>query len=306
MGFRYSDDNKRYHTLYYHNRHTYGGRVVKAVIDAGFTCPNIDGTKSHGGCIFCDGGSGYFTAEPTVPIKEQIRREKERIFKKYPDALINAYFQAHTNTYADIGTLEKRYREAVDCGIHSISIATRSDCIDKERILLIKSLGIPATVELGLQTVHDRTAHSLNSFQSYSQFLSAHFLLKKYGIRTCVHMINGLPGETADMMLKTAEMLGKHKPDGVKIHLLHVIEGTFLHEMYKRGEYVPMTKDDYIGTVVQQLRYFHAGTVIERLTGDGDKSKLTAPDWSRDKISVLGGIDKLMAELDIYQGDKYE
>lgn len=306
MGFRYTDDNKRYHTLYYHNKHTYGGRVVKAVIDAGFTCPNIDGTKSHGGCIFCDGGSGYFTAEPTVPIAEQLRREKERILKKYPDALINAYFQAHTNTYADIKTLEKRYREAVDCGIHSISVATRSDCIDKERIMLIKSLGVPATVELGLQTVHDKTSYSLNSFQSWSQFLSAHFLLKKYGVRTCVHIIDGLPGENTEMMLKTAEMLGKQKPDGVKIHLLHVIEGTFLHDMYKRGEYVPMTKDDYIETVVQQLRYFPAETVIERLTGDGDKSKLIAPDWSRDKISVLGGIDKRMSELDAYQGDRYE
>lgn len=305
MRFQYTDDNKRYHTLYYHNEHTYGRRVVKAVIDAGFTCPNIDGTKSHGGCIFCDGGSGYFTAEPTVPISEQIKREKERILKKYPDALIIAYFQAHTNTYADIGTLEARYREAVDAGISGISIATRTDCIDRERIELIKSLGVPVTVELGLQSIYDKTTHDLNCCHSSSAFLSSMFLLRKYGVRTCVHIINGLPGEDREMMLKTATSLGKQRPDGVKIHLLHVINGTFLHNMYQRGEYTPMTKEDYIETVVQQLEYLPPETVIERLTGDGDKSKLIAPMWSADKISVLGGIDKRMAELDICQGDKY-
>ena len=279
--------------------------MAKAVIDAGFTCPNIDGTKSHGGCIFCDGGSGYFTAEPTVSVTEQIQRETQRIRAKYPDALINAYFQAHTNTYADIKTLERIYREAVDCGVHSISIATRTDCIDREKIMLIKSLGIPATVELGVQTVHDGTSVGLNSCQSYSYFLSAHFLLKKYGVRTCVHIINGLPGETEDMMLQTAQMIGRQRPDGVKIHLLHVIDGTFLHGMYQKGEYTPMEKDRYIEITARQLEYFPPETVIERLTGDGDKSKLIAPLWSTDKISVLGGIDKYMAEHDIYQGDKF-
>lgn len=305
MGFIYSDDNKRYHTLYYHNKHTYGCRVVKAVIDAGFTCPNIDGTSGHGGCIFCDGGSGYFTSEPDIPIAEQLRREKERIFRKYPDALICAFFQAHTNTYADIKTLEKRYREAISAGIHSLSIATRSDCIDREKAELIASLGVPVTVELGVQSAHDDTLRRVNSFQTFDRFLEAHSLLKDLDIRTCVHIIDGLPGETTDMMLETARIIGKERPDGVKIHLLHVIEGTVLHGMYDRGEYSPMTKEDYIGTVVQQLRYFPAETVIERLTGDGDKSKLIAPDWSKDKISVLGGIDKRMTELDIYQGDSF-
>ncbi len=306
MGFEFSDDNKRYHTLYYHNRHTYGGRVVKAVIDAGFTCPNIDGTKSHGGCIFCDGGSGYFTADSSISITEQIEREKERIHRKYPDALITAYFQAHSNTYADIDTLEKKYREAVNCGVHSIAVATRPDCIDKERIQLIKSLGIPATVELGLQTIHDRTSYVLNTCHSYSSFLSAMFLLKKYDVRTCVHIINGLPEETDEMMIQTAQAVGKLRPDGIKIHLLHVIDGTFLHEMYKKGQYHPMEKQDYIETVVRQLEYLPPETVIERITGDGDKSKLIAPLWSKDKISVLGSIDRRMAELDVCQGDRFD
>ena len=303
--FPYSDDNKRYHTLNYHNLHTYGKRVVKAVIDAGFTCPNIDGTKSHGGCIFCSGGSGYFTNEPTVPIAEQIKREKERILQKYPDALIIAYFQAHTNTYADLKTLEARYTEAVNAGVAGISIATRSDCIDREKIALIKSLGVPATVELGLQSIYDKTTHNLNCCHSSSSFLSAMFLLRKNGIRTCVHIINGLPEETPEMMLKTAESLGKQRPDAVKIHLLHVIKDTFLHGMYEKGRYNPMEKDAYIDITARQLEYLPPETVIERLTGDGDKRMLVAPMWSADKISVLGGIDKRMADLDIYQGDKY-
>ena len=305
MGFIFSDDNKRYHSLYYHNRHTYGKRAVKAVIDAGFTCPNIDGTKSKGGCIFCSGGSGYFTNEPTVSVTEQLRREKARIYDKYPDALIVAYFQAHTNTYADISALEKLYREAVDAGADALSIATRTDCIDEDKAELIASLGIPVTVELGLQTMHDDTLKILNCCHTTQDFTETASILKKHGVRICVHIIDGLPCETTEMMLKTAELLGKQRPDAVKIQLLHVINGTKLYCMYERGEYTPMTKELYIDTVIRQLQYLPPETVIERLTGDADKRYLAAPKWSADKISVLGGIDKRMAELDIYQGDKY-
>lgn len=305
MGFIYSDDNKRYHTLYYHNRHTYGKRVIKAVIDAGFTCPNIDGTKGCGGCIFCDGGSGYFTADPRLSVTEQLEHEKERIFRKYPSALISAYFQAHTNTYADAGTLSKLYNEAINAGADAIAIATRADCIDEEKAELISSLPVPVTVELGLQTVHDETAEKLNRCHTYADFLAGYNILRSHGIRICVHIIDGLPGETPEMMLKTAEKIGKLRPDAVKIHLLHIINGTVLNAMYERGEYTPMTKEEYIDTVVHQLRYLPPETVIERITGDGDKRTLIAPLWSRDKISVLGGIDKRMAELGIYQGDRF-
>lgn len=305
MGFVFSDDNKRYHTLYYHNKHTYGRRVVKAVIDAGFTCPNIDGSKGTGGCIFCDGGSGYFTADPHIPVAEQLKQEKERIYRKYPNAMINAYFQANTNTYADTEKLERLYREAIAAGADSISIATRADCVDREKAELIASLGVPVTVELGLQTVHDKTAEKLNRCHSYAEFLEAYNTLRCYGIRVCVHIIDGLPGETPDMMTETAAKLGKLRPDAVKIHLLHVIRGTVLHDMYSCGDYTPMTKEAYISEAVTQLRYLPPETVIERITGDGDKNTLIAPLWSRDKISVLGGIDKLMAELDVYQGDRF-
>ena len=305
MDFIFSDDNKRYHTLYYHNKHTYGRRVVKAVIDAGFTCPNIDGSKGHGGCYFCSGGSGYFTAGPDMPISEQLKREKERIIRKYPDALIIAYFQAHTNTYADTATLGKRFREAVDAGADGISIATRTDCIDEEKLALIQSLGVPATIELGLQSIHDNTKGAMNCLHDTASFTAAMELLRKHNLRTCVHIIDGLPGETREMMLETAKAVGKQRPDAVKIQLLHVIKGTVLAEMYERGEYTPMTKEEYIDTVVHQLEYIPPETVIERITGDGDKQTLIAPLWSVDKLSVLGGIDKRMAELNTEQGKTF-
>lgn len=306
MIFPYTDDNKRYHTLSYHNKHTYGCKVHKAAIDAGFTCPNIDGSKGVGGCIYCSGGSGYFTEDSAVSVTEQFRAEEKRIRAKYPDALITAYFQAHTNTYATAERLEALFREAVTAGAHSLAVATRADCIDEEKSALLSALGVPVTVELGLQTIHDSTAVKINRCHTTAEFKNGYRLLKEHGLRVCVHIINGLPDENIPMMLETAEALGKLRPDGVKIHLMHVIDGTALAELYRRGEYQPMEKQDYIDTVVKQLELLPPETVIERLTGDGDKNTLLSPLWSRDKISVLGGIDKRMAELDTWQGRLFD
>ncbi len=302
--FKYSDDNKRYHTLNYHNIHTYGCKVHKAAIDAGFSCPNIDGSRGIGGCIYCSGGSGYFTSQ-CASVTEQFKKERERIARKFPNAKVTAYFQAHTNTYAPVEILEKLYYEAISAGADSIAIGTRADCIDIERAELIGSLPVPVTVELGLQTIHDSIAELINRCHTYAEFLSGYNMLKKSGIRVCVHIINGLPTETSEMMMETASVLGKLRPDGVKIHLMHVIEGTKLSDMYRLGEYIPMEKEEYIDIVVKQLELLPAETVIERITGDGDKSTTLAPIWSFDKISVLGGIDKRMAELDTFQGRKF-
>ncbi len=306
MSFIYSDDNKRYHTLSYHNKHTYGAKVHKAAIDAGFTCPNIDGTKGVGGCIYCSGGSGYFTAESVLSVTEQFLREQKRIRSKHPDALITAYFQAHSNTYASVERLAELLSEVEVAGADGIAVATRADCIDQAKAELLASQKLPVTVELGLQTIHDSTAAVINRCYTTEEFLRGYQLLKSHGIRVCVHIINGLPREDCTMMLQTAEALGRLRPDGVKIHLMHVIEGTPLAEIYRRGEYLPMEKQTYIDTVVRQLELLPPATVIERLTGDGDKATLLAPDWSRDKISVLGGIDKRMAELDTWQGILYK
>lgn len=306
--FPFSDDNKRYHTLNFYNKNHYGKRVMKAVIDAGFTCPNADGTKGKGGCIYCREGSGYFTARYSDNIYDditsQLISEKERIYKKFPDSLIVAYFQANTNTYAPVSILEKAYNAALDFGVAGISIGTRADCLSDEVVELLKKTAKKTglTVELGLQTIHDRTADIINRCYSYSEFLCGYEKLKKAGIRTCLHIINGLPGEGYDDMIATAKEVGRLSPDGVKIHLLHVNSNTALEKLYIQNKYTPMEKEEYIRTVTDQLLYIPETTVIERLTGDGDRRYLVAPLWSRDKISVLGGIDKRMAQLDLWQG----
>lgn len=303
--FEFADDNKRYHTLSFYNRTHFRTKIYKAVIDAGFTCPNIDGTKGTGGCIFCDGGSGYFT-NGCISITEQLERERARIERKVADPQIIAYFQANTNTYADINTLRSYYKEAEKFGVKGIAIATRGDCISPEIIELLRELSVPVTVELGLQSAHDSTAELINRGHTYNEFLHGYKLLKSAGIRVCVHIINGLPHETPEMMLETAERLGQLCPDGVKIHLLHVIRGTKLAEMFQKGEYTPLTKEEYVDITVRQLELLPPDTVIERITGDGDKSKLLAPLWSMDKISVLGAIDVRQREIDSWQGKYFK
>lgn len=302
--FRYSDDGSRYHTLKYHNLHTWGKPVYKAVVDAGFTCPNIDGACGSGGCIYCSGGSGYFTS-PGLSVREQIERESARIREKCPGAGVVAYFQAHTNTYGSLERLREVYSQALECDICGISAATRADCIDHERAGFLASLGVPVTVELGLQTAHDSTARRINRGHDLARFLEGFRIAREHGLRVCVHIINGLPGETPEMMLDTARILGRLRPDGVKIHLLHVIDGTPLAEIWRRGSYTPMEMSDYIGVTVRQLELLPPETVIERLTGDGSRDSLLAPLWSLDKRAVLGGIMKWQKELDSIQGLRF-
>ncbi|MGN1340783.1 MAG: TIGR01212 family radical SAM protein [Oscillospiraceae bacterium] len=299
--FPFTDDGSRYHTLKYHNRRTYGKPVYKAVVDAGFTCPNIDGKCGTGGCIYCSGGSGYFT-QPALSVAQQIQRETERIRATHTGAGVIAYFQAHSNTYCGMERLRQVYSEALSCDICGISIATRADCIDREKAEYLASLPLPVTVELGLQTAHDSTAGIINRGHSFADFVEGYNIVRKAGLRVCVHIINGLPGETPVMMLQTAEILGKMRPDGVKIHLLHVIKNTRLAEMYLAGNYTPLTMQQYIDITVKQLELLPPETVIERLTGDGDKKTLLAPLWSLNKRAVLGGIMKRQKELDSIQG----
>lgn len=303
--FPYSNDNKRYHTLAYHNQRIFGGRVYKAAIDAGLTCPNIDGSKGTGGCLFCQDGAGYFTAAPAVPVGEQARRELARIREKHPGARAIAYFQAHSNTYGPLERLAPLYEEALAVeGVCGLSIATRADVISRDMLDYLEALSLRTylTVELGLQTIHDPTAAAINRCHSYEEFLAAYEALRVRDIRTCVHIIDGLPGEDRAMMIETAAALGRLRPQAVKIHLLHVMEGTGLAAMYEAGQYEPLTFAEYVDTVVKQLEYLPPETVIERLTGDGDKSRLLAPAWSRDKIAVLGAIDKTQAERNSRQG----
>ncbi|MBO5103667.1 MAG: TIGR01212 family radical SAM protein [Ruminococcus sp.] len=305
--FIFSLDNKRYHTLNYYNKTVFGKKIYKAVIDCGFTCPNIDGTKGMNGCIFCDGGSGYFT-DGSIPVKEQIEKEKSRIYGKYGNVPITAYFQANTNTYAPVETLRRLYFSVLEfpeiCGI---SIGTRADCLPDDVLDLLSELNekTSLTVELGMQTVHEKTIEKINRCCTHTEFLDGYFKLKKRNIRTCLHIINGLPDESPEMMTETARQTAFLRPDAVKLQMLHVIKGTQLENMYSQGKIRMLEKDEYIDTIVRQLEVLPPETVIERITGDGDKSKLVAPLWSADKISVLGAIDKRLADLDTWQGKYY-
>ena len=303
--FEFSDDNKRYHTLYYHLRHKFGKRVVKAAVNSGFSCPNIDGTCGFGGCTYCSGGSGVFAGLPTDSITLQLENERIRIRKKYPDADLIAYFQPNTNTYAPLDRLKAVYEEALCAeGVVGISIATRADCLDGEKVEYIAQLAKKTylTVELGLQTIFDETAERINRGHSFSTFKDAFSRLKDAGVRTCVHVINGLPGESTDMMVETVRVLGKMKADAVKIHSLHIMKNTVMEKQYANGEFELMSMEDYIETVCRQICVLPPETVVERVTGDGDKRELIAPEWSTNKIAVLGGIDKCLADTGRYQG----
>lgn len=304
--FKYSLDNKRYHTLNYHLKQLFNDRCFKAVIDGGFSCPNIDGTVGLGGCSYCLSGSGEFTQSGTVT--EQIEKERERIAKKWGDRNLIAYFQAHTNTYAPLDVLISKYEGALrHPNVVGLSVATRADCLPGSVLEYLCDINKRTylTVELGLQTVSDITAEKINRGYDFSAFEKAFYNLKKRGIRVVVHIINGLFGETYSDMINTARVLGKMEPDGVKIHLLHILKGTRCEKEFNDGLITPLTKEEYIKITAEQIRYFKEECVIERVTGDGKKESLTAPLWSLDKISVLGGIDKYMADNKIQQGDLY-
>lgn len=301
--FEYATDNKHYHTLNYHLKTLFSDRVFKAVIDAGFSCPN----KKSGGCSYCREGSGEFTTSGSIT--EQIEKERARIAKKWGDKKLIAYFQANTNTFAPIAVLKEKYEEALNHpSVVGLSIATRADCLDCDVLDYLEELSKRTylTVELGLQSIHDETAKKINRGYAFEVFEKAFYHLKKRGIRVVVHIINGLIGETREDMIKTAKVLGAMEPDGIKIHLLHVLKGTRCEEEYEKGLLVPLGKEEYIDITVEQIRHFKKECVIERVTGDGKRDSLIAPLWSLDKISVLGSIDKRFATLDVYQGDLYE
>ncbi|MEG0693086.1 MAG: TIGR01212 family radical SAM protein, partial [Oscillospiraceae bacterium] len=238
--FIYSDTNKRYHTFDYHLKHKFNSKVFKVSLNAGFTCPNIDGSKGYGGCTYCSSlGSGDFGGEPILPLKSQFDQVKNHIHQKWPNAKYIAYFQAHTNTYAPIERLRCIFEEVLTYeNVIGLSIATRADCISDEvaDYLLNLSKRTFLIVELGLQTVNDTIGEKINRCHSYADFLNGFHKLKSRNINVCVHIINGLPNETKDMMLDTTHavaLLGVHS---IKLHLLHVIKGTKIAQQYQNNE----------------------------------------------------------------------
>ena len=311
--FPHSDSNKRYYTYDYYLRETFGGKCAKLPLDAGLTCPNIDGRCGRGGCIYCSNrGSGDFAPRPTLSIKEQIRVQKEILSKKWDTSRCIAYFQAHTNTYAPADVLRRLYGEALrEEGIVGLNIATRADCLPEEVLALLGELAEQTvlTVELGLQSSSDETARRINRGHTFAAFCEGFSALRKVGkgkLRIGVHLILGLPGEGREEMLRTVRDVAALHPDEVKLHLLHVLRGTPLATLWERGEYSPMEREDYIRTVADALELLPPDTVIGRLTGDGMADELLAPLWSRKKTTVINDIDKLLYQRSSYQGRLYE
>ncbi len=307
--FEYSQDNKRYHTYSYYLKKRFGQKVMKISLNVDLGCPNRDGTKGTGGCKFCSAHlSGEFAGDPCDDIRTQFETVRERMNEKWSKGLYIPYFQAGSNTYAPVERLSEMYETALELeNCVGLSIATRADCIDDKKAELLGKIAKRTylTVELGLQTVHDKTALAMNRCHTFGDFLKGYELLRKNGVNVCVHIINGLPGETHDMMIETARELSKIDLHSIKIHLLHVLKGTELAKMYERGEFETMTMSEYVNTVCDQIELLPKELVIQRVTGDGARSELIAPLWSLKKFCVMNEIDKELGRRNSYQGIKF-
>ena len=305
--FPFSDNNKRYYSFDYYLRTKYGSKCAKVPLDAGFSCPNRDGSKGVGGCTFCSSrGSGDFCAEASLSLKDQFEKTREVYSKKWGNVLYIPYFQAHTNTYGSVEKIKNMLDAALSFeNTVGIALATRADCLSDEVVDLLCQYNkkTDLTVELGLQTVHDKTAEKINRCHTYEEFLKGYNKLT--GIDTCVHIIDGLPGETPEMMLETASELARIKPKFVKFHLLHIIDGTPISKDYLDGKFPVLSREEYVDIVVSQLEILPEDTVIERLTGDGAEKDLIAPLWSKKKLVVMNEIDKEFVRRNSMQGAKY-
>lgn len=304
--FKYSDDNKRYQTYNYYLKHRFGSKVYKVPLNLSLSCPNRDGSKGTGGCKFCSSAlSGEFAGDPAQDIKTQYENIRAVMEKKWQGGLCIPYFQSGSNTYTDIGTLEKMLSTAAALeNAVGISIATRADCLDEEKCALMGEYAkrMYFVCELGLQTVHDKTAQALDRCHTYADFLKGCEMLRKYGINICVHIIDGLPGEDHDMMLRTAKEIASLDLHMVKIHLLHILKNTPLEKMYKNGEFRALELDEYVNIVADQIELMPQTFVIGRITGDGAKSDVVAPLWSLDKFKVMNSIDRELCRRGTWQG----
>ena len=305
--FKYSDTNKRYHTLDYFYKHKFNSKVFKVSLNGNFTCPNIDGTKGIGGCIYCHKGSSDFGGDKEKDIVTQFNEVKEMLHKKWKDAKYIGYFQANTNTYAPLNRLKELYEPILlQEGVIGLNIATRADSISKKCLDYLEELSTRTylTVELGLQTIKEETSILINRCHDLDTFTNMVKELRKININVVVHIINGLPNETKEDMLNTVKYLNNLDIQGIKIHMLSVVKDTKLEEMYKKEKFHILTKDEYIDIVVDQLELLRPEIVINRITGDPNKDDLIEPQWLIKKFVVLNDIDKEMVKRDTYQGKR--
>lgn len=318
-GYRERWLGKNYHSLDCEMKSRYGEKVYRLALNGGCTCPNRDGTIGYGGCIFCSaGGSGDFAGDPADSITDQILRQEQSLKTKIPVRSFIAYFQAYTNTYAPVEKLRRMFMEAISRPeVRVLSVATRPDCLSPEVLSLLGELGRikPVWVELGLQTIHEDTAHFIRRGYPLSVFDQAVRDLRSAGAEVIVHVILSLPGEDEGRVLSTISYLNKSDIQGVKLQMLHVLRGTDLEGWYAgcgpkaadlmQRQFHLLTQQDYVSLVITCLRHLRPQIVIHRLTGDGPSSLLIAPAWSGDKRGTLNRIHHEMAVQRVFQGDLF-
>ena len=306
--FKYTLDNKRYHTLNYFYKNKFGIKVFKVSLNGGFSCPNLDGRIGYGGCIYCSkSGSGEFGGDKEDSLEEQFLKMKEVVNKKHIPCKYIGYFQARTNTYASLDVLKEKYECILkQDDVIGLNIATRCDAISDDCLDYLEELSKKTflTIELGLQTIHEKTSVLINRCHSLKQFEDMVIKLRKRNINVCVHIINGLPYETEEMMLDTVRYLNKLDIQGIKIHMLYIIKDTVIDTMYKKERFKILSKEEYIDIVIKQLELLRPEIVINRITSDPDKETLVEPRWLVDKCQLLNDIDKEMKRRNTYQGIK--
>jgi radical SAM protein (TIGR01212 family) len=296
---------KRYTTFSDELRQRFGCRVQRVSLDAGFSCPNRDGSLGTGGCTFCgDRGAAAVGVPTELPLLQQLQKSKTYLEKKFRAEKFLAYFQAYSNTYASADDLRLLYETALaDKDIVGLIIGTRPDCLPYSVLELLAELNQRTYLwlELGMQTMHDQTLRAINRGHDHACFVEAVKRCKQRGLRVCAHLILGLPGETREQMLASVKELNRLGVDGVKLHHLHVLKGSLLEEQYRDGTLVLMDRDAYVALLVDALELLDPQIMIHRLMGDG-RSELIAPDWSRRKLEVLNQIDATLKKRDSRQG----
>lgn len=306
-----TNDEKHYNTLanYYLNK--YHEKVAKISLNAGFSCPNKDGTKGYGGCSYCSrSGSGDFAGKPSDDLKTQFEKIKKVMVKKWPNTLYIPYLQANTNTYAEVSRLEEIYTKllSLDPNVVQISIATRADCLENEKIALLSKINkiIPVQIELGLQTSNEKTASLINRGSSNEELIDAVRRLRRENIEIVIHIMNGLPGEDEADMLNTIEFINKLDIQGIKIHSLCILKNTKMGDDYLKKPWPLLSLEEYVRITVEQIRHLREDIIIHRLSADADLNDLIAPLWTRKKLVVMNEIDKLMRKNNYYQGDQFK
>ena len=300
----------RYYSFNHYLKEKFGERVQKVTLDAGLGCPNRDGTKGWGGCIYCDQfGSGTAAREKYPDLKSQAQAGMERLAKRYKARKFIAYLQSFTNTYAPIETLRSLYDEAAKLpNIVGLAVGTRADCLTEEALELLSRYTphLMVWLELGLQSVHDETLQTINRGHTYEEFLEGYSLARKYPLLICLHAIIGLPDEERNHVLTTAQEVAKLKPDGLKIHALYVNKGTELENLYREGKVTLLEQKEFVELTCDFLEVLPPDVVIQRLTGDPRREELVAPDWTLKKQETLNLITQELEKRGSCQGSKYQ